>query len=167
MEEFTMDIIVRPAKLNDLERIVYIENSCFPEEEAADIKSLKERLVAFKNSFFVAEKESEIIGFINGCVTKQKKITDELYHSTALHDNNAPHQMIFGLAVHPSMQHQGIASFLMKEFIKVARERNKTIITLTCKNNLIPFYEQFGYLYEGKSTSSHGGACWYDMTIYL
>lgn len=162
-----MKIIVRPARLTDLERISYIENSCFPEKEAADYKSLRERLIAFKRSFLVAERENEIIGFIDGSVANQKKLTDELYNSIELHDDAAPYQMIFGLAVHPTAQHQGIAILLMKKFIEQARKNNKDIITLTCKKDLIPFYEQFGYLDEGKSISSHGGACWYDMTLYL
>ena len=162
-----MNIMVRTAKLDDLERIVYIENCCFPEKEAAVYQSLRERLIAFKKSFLVAEKENEVIGFINGCVTKQKKLTDELYHSIELHDDAAPNQMIFGLAVAPSAQHHGVAALLMKKFIKQAEESHKAIITLTCKKDLIPFYEQFGYRDEGKSISSHGGACWYDMTLYL
>lgn len=162
-----MKIIVRPANLNDLERIAYIENSCFPEKEAADYKSLRERIIAFKRSFLVAETEKEIIGFINGSVAKQKKLTDELYHSIELHDDAAPNQMIFGLAVAPSAQHHGVAALLMKKFIEQAEESHKAIITLTCKKDLIPFYEQFGYRDEGKSISSHGGACWYDMTLYL
>ncbi|MEA5085039.1 hypothetical protein SDC9_57621 [bioreactor metagenome] len=162
-----MEIIVRPASLNDLERIADIESTCFPEKEAADYKSLIERIMAFKRSFLVAEQENKIIGFINGSVAKQKKLTDELYRSIELHDDAAPYQMIFGLAVDPSVQHQGIAALLMKKFIEQAQESHKAIITLTCKKKLIPFYEQFGYLDEGKSVSSHGGACWYDMTLYL
>ncbi|MFA6849747.1 MAG: GNAT family N-acetyltransferase [Selenomonadaceae bacterium] len=162
-----MDITIRPAVSNDLERIVYIENSCFPEKEAADYESLQERLAAFKKSFLVAEKEHKVIGFINGCVAKQKKITDELYHSTTLHDDTAPCQMVFSLAVHPSVQHQGIASLLMEKFIEQTKKRNKDSMALTCKKQLIPFYEQFGYLCEGKSSSLHGDACWYDMTMVL
>ena len=38
-------------------------------------------------------------------------------------------------------------------------------IVLTCKESLIPFYEKFGYINEGKSMSKHGGAVWYDMRL--
>ena len=84
------------------------------------------------------------------------------YHTVFMskyHDDAAPYQMVFGLAVEPSVQHKGIAALLMKKFIEQAKESHKAIITLTCKKKLIPFYEQFGYLDEGKSVSSHGGAC--------
>lgn len=162
-----MGIVIRPAEAKDLEKIYYIESCCFSEAEAATYDSLKERLAAFKQSFLVAEKENEIVGFVNGCVTKQRKLTDELYKSTKLHNEFAPCQMIFGLAVHPAAQRQGIASLLLQEFIVQARKRKKEFITLTCKKELIPFYEQFGYKNEGKSTSMHGGVCWYDMTLFL
>lgn len=162
-----MGIAIRPAEAKDLEKIYYIESCCFPEAEAATYGSLKERLTVFKQSFLVAEKNNEIVGFVNGCVTNQRKLTDELYESTKLHYDFAPCQMIFGLAVHPVAQHQGIASLLMQEFIVQARNRKKDIITLTCKKELIPFYEQFGYKNEGKSTSTHGGVCWYNMTLFL
>lgn len=162
-----MDIIIRPAKEKDLNSIIAIEGKCFPKTEAATAKSLTERLKAFEYSFLVAEKADEIVGFINGCVTQKRKLIDELYESTKLHDDDAPNQMVFGLAVSPDHQHQGVASLLMDDFIVRAKKQQKKLITLTCKERLIPFYEQFGYKNEGESTSAHGGVRWYDMTLFL
>lgn len=162
-----MDIAIRAATANDLEKVIYIESICFPATEAATPKSLKERLAAFKHSFLVAEHNGEVIGLINGCVTKQHKLTDELYASVELHDDSAPCQMIFGLAVHPQYQNQGIAGMLMQEFIAKARVRNKERVVLTCKKERLKFYEKFGYQDEGESTSTHGGVVWHDMTLFL
>lgn len=162
-----MDITIRAATVKDLEKIIHIESICFPPTEAATPQSLTERLAAFKQSFLVAESAGEVLGFINGCVTAQHKLTDELYASTKLHDEAAPCQMVFGLAVHPTMQQRGIAKILMQEFIKQAKARNKKLITLTCKQERIHFYEQFGYQDEGQSISTHGGVCWHDMTLIL
>lgn len=162
-----MKMVIRLAKESDLDRIIEIEGNCFPLAEAATASSLSARLKAFEYSFLVAEKAGKIVGFVNGCVTQKRKLMDELYESTKLHDDAAPNQMIFGLAVSPEEQHQGIASLLMKDFIVRAKNRRKKLITLTCKERLIPFYEQFGYKNEGKSTSMHGGVCWYDMTLFL
>lgn len=158
---------IRLADVKDLENIFAIESECFPEAEAATYHSFKERLTVFEHSFFVAEKGKNIVGFINGCVTNQRKLTDELFESTKLHNDSAPYQMVFGLAVHPDEQHQGIAALLMHAFIAQAKKRKKKLITLTCKKNLIPFYEQFGYQNEGESASVHGDAVWYDMTLFL
>lgn len=162
-----MEYSIRPACPGDLDGVVYVENSCFPSTEAATEASLKERLAAFRNSFLVAESQGKIVGLIDGCVTKQGQLTDDLYESTALHDDSAPCQMVFGLAVHPDVQHQGIAAKLMKAYIAVARKRGKACITLTCKKHMIAFYEQFGYTCGGLSVSTHGGVPWYDMTLSL
>jgi predicted N-acetyltransferase YhbS len=162
-----MQIVIRQAKTSDLDRIIEIEKDCFPLAEAATAIQLKNRLKAFEHSFLVAEKADEIVGFVNGCVTQKRRLVDELYASTKLHDDAAPNQMIFGLAVAPEEQHQGIASLLMNDFIIRAKKRRKKRITLTCKEHLIPFYEQFGYKNEGESTSVHGGVRWNDMTLFL
>lgn len=162
-----MNITIRPACASDLDAVTAIEAACFPAAEAATRESLKERLAAFRHSFLIAETKGRPVGFINGCVTAQRVLTDDLYESTALHDDKAANMMVFGLDVIPQEQHRGIAAQLMQAYIALARKRHKVLITLTCKERLIPFYEQFGYVCEGKSVSSHGGAIWYDMTMYL
>ncbi len=162
-----MAITIRPAGIADLDAVAAIETACFPAAEAATRESLKERLAAFQHSFLIAEKDGMPVGFINGCVTAQRMLTDDLYESTKLHDDTAANMMVFGLDVTPKEQHQGIAAQLMQSYIALAKKRHKALITLTCKKRLIPFYEQFGYVCEGKSASVHGGAVWYNMTVYL
>lgn len=75
--------------------------------------------------------------------------------------------MVFGLDVLPSYQHHGIAQQLMEEYIEVGKKLQKKHIILTCKERLIPFYEQFGYVCHGVSASTHGGVTWYDMVLPL
>ncbi len=162
-----MSIMVRAAALSDLDDIAAIERICFPAAEAAAKESFRQRLAAFSHSFLVAEKDGKLVGFINGCVTVQEELTDDLYESTALHDDGAPNVMVFGLDVVPEEQHQGIAAALMKAYIDEAEKRGKKSIILTCKEHLIPFYEQFGYECRGRSRSVHGGAVWYDMVLPL
>lgn len=162
-----MPITIRPAGTADLDAVAAIEEACFPAAEAATRESLKERLAAFRHSFLIAEKDGIPVGFINGCVTAQRILTDDLYESTVHHDDTAANVMVFGLDVIPKEQHHGIAAQLMQAYIALAKEWHKALITLTCKKRLIPFYEQFGYVCEGKSTSIHGGAVWYNMTMYL
>lgn len=162
-----MDIVIRPADMADLEAVAAIEQACFLAAEAAGRECLQERLSAFRHSFLIAEKGGKPVGFINGCVTEQCILTDDLYQSTKLHDDAAANMMVFGLDVIPEERHQQIASQLMQAYITLARKRHKALITLTCKKKLIPFYERFGYICEGQSASTHGGAIWYTMTIYI
>lgn len=162
-----MSITIRPATIDDLENVNRIESECFPEAEAATYDSLKRRLRDFKTSYLVAEKNGRIVGHVNGCVTKETHLIDELYSSNDLHDEAAPNQMIFGLATDPKEQHQGIASKLMKAYIDVAKEHNRESIILTCKDHLIPFYCSFGFKDKGISNSTHGGVQWHEMVLTL
>lgn len=162
-----MPLIIRQASLADWAAIAHIEETCFPPAEAASPASLQDRLTAFTTSFFVAVKDGKVVGFINGGITNQSALTDDLYESTSKHDLGGANMMVFGLDVLPEYQHQGIAQQLMRAYIAAGRNMAKESIILTCKEKLIPFYKQFGYVCTGVSASTHGGATWYDMVLTL
>ena len=154
---------IRKASLSDLDEITALEAVCFPQAEAAARESFLQRLQAFPGSFFVAETEEGIIGFVNGCVTDDEVISDEMFASAASHNPSGSYQAIFGLDVHPDCRRQGIAARLMDHMINAAREAGRKGLILTCKGRLIRYYETFGYVNMGVSKSNHGGAIWYDM----
>lgn len=158
-------IFIRNATIDDLDIIYNIEAECFPKEEAATYNAFKERLYTFPESFFVAELDKNIIGFINGCSTDKPELPDELYHDSSMHKPDGDYQTVFGLDILPNYQHNGYASDLMKHLIKISKKRNKKGIILTCKDHLIEFYESFGYKHLGVSNSTHGNAKWNDMLL--
>lgn len=158
---------IRKARLSDLEEITALEAVCFPQAEAATRESFLQRLQAFPDSFFVAETEGGIIGFINGCVTDDEVISDEMFASASIHNPSGSYQAIFGLDVHPDFRRQGIAAKLMEHMISAAREAGRKGLILTCKERLIPYYGSFGYVNMGVSRSNHGGAVWFDMILIL
>ena len=162
-----MDIIIRQVMPEDLDAVARVEAVCFPEAEAAARASFAQRIQAFPESFFVAEKDGQIVGFINGCVTDERMIRDEMFEDTAYHKPDGAYQSIFGLDVAPEWQHRGLAGDLMKHLIEDARKRGRKGLILTCKEHLIAFYERFGYRSLGVSQSVHGGAVWYDMILEL
>lgn len=158
---------IRQADINDLEFITTIESTCFPAAEAAERDSILSRLTVYPKGFFVAEIDKHIIGFINGACTNGPTIEDKYFESMDNHLDSGKHLMVFGLDVHPGHQHKGYARQLMNHFIDFARAEEKAAILLTCKEHLVHYYESFGYLNEGQSASSHGGAIWYDMKLSL
>lgn len=160
-----MGVCIRQVTKDDLDAVTRVEAVCFPEAEAATRDSFSQRIDTFAESFFVAEKDGEIIGFINGCVTDQKTICDEMFEDATYHKPDGVYQSIFGLDVVPEYQHQGLACRLMRHLIADAKEKGRKGLILTCKDRLIGFYEQFGYRNLGVSASVHGGAVWYDMII--
>lgn len=158
---------IRNVLLEDLNYITEIETTCFPDAEAAQRDILKKRISVFPEGFFVAELDNEIIGFINGGVTNKNHIEDEFFATMNLHIPNGNNIVIFGLDVHPKHQRKGYAKELMNHFIESAKKDGRKNVLLTCKEHLIEFYKQFGYLNEGISESVHGGAKWYDMYLEL
>ena len=162
-----MNMKVRHAVLSDLEAIYNIEKQCFPFWEAASKEQLEERLKFFSDCFWVMETEDGMIGFINGMVTDIPDLDDTMYENAGLHNKNGAWQMIFGLDVLPEYQHNGYASMLMKHIIQNTKKAGRNGVVLTCKKELLEFYQKFGFRNEGISQSVHGGAVWYQMRLVL
>ena len=160
-----IDFIIRPVKTEDLDMVTEVEAICFPAAEAATRESFAQRIATFPESFFVAEHDGKIIGFINGCVTDECTIRDEMFEDSSLHNPKGQYQSIFGLDVIPEYQRQGIAAELMNHLIEIARTKGRKGLILTCKDRLIHYYAKFGYKNLGVSASVHGGAVWYDMLL--
>lgn len=156
---------IRQVTIEDLERVTQVEAVCFPAAEAAGKESFQARINTFPDSFFVAEMNGEIVGFINGAVTDNRTIEDRMFEDASLHVPSGNYQSIFGLDVVPQWQHKGIAGELMNYMIEDARRKGRKGLILTCKDKLIGFYEKFGYENLGISKSVHGGAVWYDMIL--
>ena len=159
------ELVIRQAIADDVTKVAEIEEKCFPRSEAATLKSFFERFMAFPECFLVAEADGKVVGHINGCVTSYDKLIDALYHNSSLHEPDGPWQTVFGIAVLPEYQHQGIARALMEQFKEQARLRGKKGILLTCKDEKVGFYESLGFAYDGVSGSAHGGARWNDMCL--
>ncbi len=154
---------IRKARIEDLPELIKIENQCFSKEEAATEEAFKKRIQTISDSFFVAEKKNKIIGLINGPVIETAFITDDLFTEIKANPSTGGHQSILGLAVSPQDQKQGIATTLLTYLEKEAKKKARQSITLTCKEDLISFYEKHGYKNKGLSNSQHGGIRWYNM----
>ncbi|WP_411681110.1 GNAT family N-acetyltransferase [Clostridium thailandense] len=159
--------MIRQATIEDLDSVTKVEEICFPEAEAATRESLEQRIKTFSKSFFVAEENGKVIGFINGCITNSTTIYDEFYKDSSLHIEDGDYQAIFGLDVIPEYRNKGIAAQLMNYMINASKESGRKGLILTCKERLIHYYEKFGYVNKGMSNSVHGGAEWYDMILEL
>lgn len=153
------------AKQEDLESIIAIEKICFVEAEAASKEDLKKRFETFGDNFLVARDHQKVIGFINGGTSDTLVLEDAFYHDTSLHTPSGAYQTVFGLDVLPEYRNQGVAFMLMEAFIDLAKKRGKKGMILTCKDSLIHYYEKFGYVCQGVSGSTHGGAKWNDMIL--
>lgn len=93
---------IRKAEFEDLGEIAAIEAECFPVAEAATGEQFEERFQSFGSHFYVVEYGQTIVGFINGMVTDQKTISDDLYEKAFFHTETGRWQSVFGLAVRTS-----------------------------------------------------------------
>lgn len=158
---------IRNVKMEDLPELVRIENLCFTKEEAATKEAFEMRIQLIPDSFYVAERDGSIVGLVNGPVIEKAFITDDLFSNIKENPASGGHQSILGLAVSPSYQKQGTATALLTHLEREVKANQRKTITLTCKGDLIGFYEKHGYLNYGVSNSEHGGEIWYNMSKEL
>ena len=128
---------IRTAVPADLQGIVNIEAECFPAAEAATEASLSGRLAFYPNHFWVQLDGDRMIGFVNGMVTDEPDLRDEMYEDASLHNEN----------------------------ICEAKAQGRKGLVLTCKDKLVHYYAKFGFVSEGISGSTHGNVVWYQMRL--
>ena len=129
-------------------------------------ESFRGRLEVYPDFFWILEKEDgEIVSFVNGMATNDEILTDEMFENTNLHDENGDWQMIFGVNTIPEFRHRGYAEKVLRKVLEDAKNDGRKGVVLTCKDRLVPFYGKIGFVNEGVSESTHGGAVWYNMRI--
>ena len=136
---------IRNATMQDLEALTAVEAACFPAAEAATRADFAARLAVYPNHFWLLEDEGTLVSFVDGMVTDEPFLRDEMYDNASLHNEQGAWQMIFGVNTIPAYRRRGCV--------------------LTCKEELIHYYAAFGYRCEGVSGSTHGGVVWYDMRL--
>lgn len=159
-------MIIRTATIDDLELITAVEAECFPVAEAATRKDFMERLTHYANHFWLMLEEEKLIAFVDGFVTDEPDLTDEMYADASLHNENGRWQMIFGVNTIPSYRKHGYAGQLIWKAIEDARAQGRSGLVLTCKDKLVDYYSKFGFVNEGiTEKSEHGGVAWNQMRL--
>lgn len=158
-------LTIRSATPADLDQVAALEAVCFPAAEAASRQSLSARLTVFADRFLLLEEDGRLVSMVNGMVTRQADLCDEMYDAAAMHDPTGSWQMIFGVDTVPDRRRRGYAALLLRVMIAQARVQGRAGLVLTCKERLIPYYARFGFVNEGLSASVHGDAVWYQMRL--
>ena len=156
---------IRTATAADLAEIAQIETVCFPAAEAAAPASIAQRLQHYPNHFWLLLDGEKIVGFVNGMVTDERDLQDEMYDDASMHNENGAWQMIFGVDTIPAYRCRGCAARLLHHVIQEARAQGRKGLVLTCKEALLHYYGKFGFVNEGVSQSTHGDIRWYQMRL--
>ncbi len=159
-------MIIRNATMQDLEQIAAVEAECFPAAEAATREEFQARIQSYGNHFWLMFDGEKLIAFVDGFVTDEADLTDEMYEQASMHNANGAWQMIFGVNTIPEYRRQGCAAALLQRAVDDAKKQGRKGLVLTCKEALIPYYSRFGFEDEGISDKSvHGNVVWHQMRL--
>lgn len=156
---------IRHATVDDLEALAAVEAECFPKAEAATAEEFADRVRHYGNHFWLMFDGDQLVAFVDGFVTDQADLTDEMYEKAELHQEDGDWQMIFGVNTLPAYRRHGYAGDLLKAAIRDAKKQGRNGLVLTCKDRLVHYYAKFGFKNEGVSGSTHGGVTWYQMRL--
>jgi len=104
--------------------------------------------VHFQETSFIAEKDSQIVGFLTGFFSQT--YVNEAY--------------IHFVGVHPNYRMKGIGQGLYKHFFETMREHNRNIVhcvTAPINTGSIAFHTHMGFQAEVSETSTADGAPFY------
>ena len=157
---------IRTAVPADLPAVTAVEAACFPAAEAATEADFAKRLAVYPDHFWLMEDDNgTLVSFVNGLVTDEPHLRDEMYADAGFHDEHGAWQMIFGVNTLPSYRRQGLAEQVLRQVIADARAQGRKGCVLTCKDKLLHYYGKLGFVNEGVSQSTHGGVVWYEMRL--
>jgi len=157
---------IKYATIENIAEIAAVEAECFPPAEAATEKEFIERVKHYGNHFWLMYEAGKLIAFVDGFVTDEPDLTDEMYKNEAMHNENGAWQMIFGVNTLPDYRKHGYAGELIHRAINDAKLQGRKGLVLTCKEKLILYYAKFGFVDEGVSDkSTHGNAVWHQMRL--
>lgn len=74
---------IRYAEMKDIAAIAAVEAECFPPAEAATEKDFIERVSHYGNHFWLMHDDEKLIAFVDGFVTDEPDLTDEMYENAA------------------------------------------------------------------------------------
>lgn len=160
-----MDIGIRNAQMDDLDRLMEIERLTFPPAEAAAPDVFAYRIKHFNKWFHVAVADDQIVGLINGRLTELDCIKDELYEPSG--SSSGCNFALLCVETDPAWQKRGVAEKMIRHCIEQAKRAGVGSMLLACKDGLVAYYQKFGFINKGVSSSVHGGAVWNDMELTL
>ena len=133
-------MIIRQAQMADLDAIYAIELENFSLEEAVSRESLAAHIQTLSSTFLVAEKDSKILGYLEGGFIS-----------------------LTSLSISKDAQGMGVGRKLLEAMKEIAIADERHGINLTCHDYLTAYYEKHAFVNEGLSKSTYAGAAWFDM----
>ena len=161
--------LFRDIMPDETEQAAFIEQVCFPPNEACAPAIMKKRVETAPELFLVAidRNTGDIAGFLNGLSTHESIFRDEFFTDVSLYEKDGDTVMLLGLDVMPPYRRQGLASELVRIYIAREREKGRRRLVLTCLDSKVDMYRKMGFHDCGLSGSVWGGEAWHEMDFLL
>ena len=104
---------------------------------------------------------------MNGIATDETSFRDEFFTDAGLHDPQGKNIMLLGLDVLPEYQRQGLGRELVNQYLERERKNGRQVVFLTCLQQKVKMYENFGFADRGMANSTWGGEEWHEMSYTL
>ncbi|BGP19617.1 hypothetical protein JCM10213_008319 [Rhodosporidiobolus nylandii] len=161
-----MDVHYALVKAEDIPRAFELETAGFPEDEAASLSSLESRQRDAGEYFLGAFTGSTLVGYVCATLTSSPALTHD---SMSTHDPSGAYAAIHSVCVDKALQGKGVASGLLKEYLRrlreMSRDGNVKGARLIAHEELIPLYQRAGFELLGKSEVVHGPREWFEMRV--
>lgn len=156
---------IRQANLADLDAITTIEWENFGQEEALSRDILEAHIQKLTTSFLVAERDGQILGYLEGPVRPERHLVDQSFTSEVEDYSHLTDHYISltSLSIAKNAQNMGLGRSLLNAMKDIAVRDQRLGINLTCHDYLVAYYEKHGFINEGVSQSTYAGEVWYDM----
>jgi len=141
----------------------------FTSHEGDDIPTAKTASPVYTGA---PQRKSVLLGHIVATMTTGLTVTDkdmgipadDPSDSSLGHKPQGRTVAIHSLAVLPDFQRKGLGSTLMKGYLdRLAKQDVADKAALIAHEDMIPYYETFGFKNRGKSSAQFGGGGWFDM----
>ena len=116
---------IKNATMEDIAAVAAVEAECFLPAEAATEEEFVERIKYYGKHFWLMYEGEKLIAFVDGFVTDEPDLSDEMYENAAMHNENGAWQMIFGVNTLPDYRRHGYAGELICRAIDDARTQKR------------------------------------------
>ena len=159
-------MVIRHAVMGDAGSIAEAETMCFPPAERASEETIRGRIAAYGEQFWLLTEDDRLAAYICGLATDRADFEDEMYETPLLHDPNGSWHMFITFGASPEFRNKHDAEALLNHAIGDAKARGRKGCVGACKEHMLEYYARFGFRDEGVTARSVlGGAVWHQVRL--